>query len=328
MIGALGLLLALAAGYGVFLIFTALTLGWRGVGIAPSATRTAVRRDRVGEWMAQAGLSDVRLSELLAVAVVLFIVGAGLAYALFGGVAAPIAAGAFAASFPFAAARTRRAQRRTAAREAWPRMIEELRLLATSVGRSVPQALFDVGRRGPEEMRPAFAAAQREWLISTDFERTLAVLKARLADATADSVCETLLIAHEMGGSDIDRRLTALVEDRIQDLQGRKDAAAKQAGARFARAFVFVVPVGMALVGLTIGDGRAAYATDMGQAAVIAGMLMIGICWLWAGRLMRLPEEERVFYEAVDPTTRARRRRGRRAAAGGTVALRSRESQG
>lgn len=308
--GAAGLGLAVLAGYGVFLVYTAAAFGWRGVGVAPSATRTASPRDRTGEWLAQAGLSDVRLAEIAAVAATLFIVGSGLAYALFGGVVAPLTAGLFAGTFPVAAARTRRAHRRAAAREAWPRMIEELRLLATSVGRSVPQALFDVGRRGPEEMRPAFQAAHREWLISTDFERTLAVLKLRLADATADAVCETLLIAHEMGGSDIDRRLNALVEDRIQDLQGRKDAAAKQAGARFARAFVIVVPIGMALVGLSIGNGRAAYASDAGQAAVVGGMAMIGICWYWAGRLMRLPDEERVFYE-TDTTPQLQRRRPR-----------------
>lgn len=301
-----GVLLALSAGYGVFLLYTALVFGWRGVGIAPSATNTSVRRDRAGEWLAQAGLSDVRLAELLAVAAVLFVVAGGLAYALFGGAVAPAVAGLFASTFPLAAARSRRARRRAAAREAWPRMIEELRLLATSVGRSVPQALFEVGRRGPAEMRPAFQAAHREWLLSTDFDRTLAVLKTRLADATADAVCETLLIAHEMGGSDIDRRLHALVEDRIQDLQGRKDAASKQAGARFARAFVIVVPAGMALVGLSIGNGRSAYASDVGQAAVVAGMAMIGLCWYWAGRLMRLPEEERVFYDpdANQPTRR------------------------
>ena len=313
--GAGGLLLAVLAGYGVFLLYTAVAFRWRGVGIAPSATRTASRRDRTGEWLAQAGLSDVRLADIAAVSAVLFIVGSGLAYALFGGVVAPIAAGLFAASFPVAAARARRARRRASAREAWPRMIEELRLLATSVGRSVPQALFDVGRRGPEEMRPAFSAAHREWLISTDFERTLAVLKLRLADATADAVCETLLIAHEMGGSDIDRRLNALVEDRIQDLQGRKDAAAKQAGARFARAFVIVVPAGMALVGLSIGNGRAAYASDAGQAAVVAGMAMIGICWYGAGRLMRLPDEERVFFETEAPPPARARARVRRSAA-------------
>jgi tight adherence protein B len=150
---------------------------------------------------------------------------------------------------------------------------------------------------GPAELRPAFAAAQREWLISTDFARTLAVLKARLADPTADVVCETLLVAHDLGGTDLDRRLEALVEDRFQDLQGRKDARAKQAGVRFARRFVLIVPLGMALAGLSIGTGRDAYQTALGQAAVAAGIGVIVLCWLWAGRLMRLPEDERVLRE-------------------------------
>jgi tight adherence protein B len=170
-----------------------------------------------------------------------------------------------------------------------------MRLLTGSLGRSVPQALFETGRRGPREMRPAFAAAQREWMVSTDFGRTIGVLKAQLADPTADAAGETLLVAHEVGGSDLDRRLAALVEDRIQDLQGRKDARAKQAGVRFARRFVLLVPLGMALAGLSIGNGRAAYQTALGQAAVVAGVGMTVLCWLWAGRLLRLPEEQRVF---------------------------------
>jgi tight adherence protein B len=152
-----------------------------------------------------------------------------------------------------------------------------------------------VGRRGPAELRPAFAAAEREWLISTDFGRTTNVLKLRLADPTADAACETLLVAHEVGGSDVDRRLAALAEDRVQDLQGRKDAQAKQAGVRFARRFVLIVPVGMALAGLSIGTGRAAFQTALGQALVALGLAVVVACWLWAGRLMRLPEEERVF---------------------------------
>ncbi len=294
---ATGVALALLAGYGAFLAYTAVAFGWRGIGLGPSPTRSTVRRDRLRDWLVQAGLGDVRVSELVAVSSVLFVVGAGLAYGVFGGAAPPLVAGVFAASFPFAAARRRRAQRRMRARDAWPRMIEELRLQATSVGRSIPQALLDVGRRGPAELRPAFAAAHREWLLSTDFERTLAVLKGELADPTADAVCETLLVAHEMGGSDVDRRLAALVEDRVADLAGRKDAAAKQAGARFARAFVLVVPLGMALVGVSIGNGRAAYADDLGQAAVVVGLLLVAGCWAWAARFLRLPEEERVFYE-------------------------------
>src|SRR5207253_7754572 len=122
-----------------------------------------------------------------------------------------------------------------------------------------------------------------------------AVLKERLADPTADAAVETLLVAHEVGGPEVGRRLVALVEDRVQDLQGRKDARAKQAGVRFARRFVLVVPLGMALAGISIGTGRAAYGTLEGQAAVVAGILSVVGCWLWAGRLLRLPEEERVF---------------------------------
>jgi tight adherence protein B len=296
--GLLAFGLALIAAYGVFLTYTAIAFRWRGVGVSP---RPTIRRRRIDldDWLVQAGLDNVRVGEFVAVAVALFVVGAGLGYAIWGGVVAPLAVGLAAASLPVASARSRRQSRRDKAREAWPRMIEEIRLQAVSLGRSIPQALFVVGMRGPDEMKPAFAAAQREWHISTDFARTLAVLKGQLADPTADAVCETLLIAHEIGGTDIDRRLRALIDDRMQDLQGRKDARSKQAGARFARLFVLVVPVGMALVGLSIGEGRAAYETPGGQVAVVVALALIGVCWVWAARMMRLPEEERVFSEDV-----------------------------
>jgi tight adherence protein B len=132
-------------------------------------------------------------------------------------------------------------------------------------------------------------------LLSTDFGRTLEVLKRRLADPTADSACETLLIAHELGGTDLDHRLEALADDRRQDVQGRKDARARQAGVRFARRFVLVVPLGMAVVGLSIGNGRAAYQTPFGQAVVVVALGLVLACWVWSGRIMRLPDEQRVF---------------------------------
>jgi tight adherence protein B len=291
----MGLLVALMAAYGVFLIYTGVVYGWRGIGLGPRMAPRRSYRSHTQEWLTQAGLGDVRAAEFGSVVAVLFIAGAVLAYVLFGGLFPAVATGVFAATFPLASYRTKRDTRRAEAREAWPRIIEEIRLLTGSLGRSVPQALFDAGRRGPHEMRPAFAAAQREWMVSTDFGRTIAVLKAQLADPTADATGETLLVAHEVGGSDLDHRLAALVEDRVQDLQGRKDARAKQAGVRFARRFVLLVPLGMALAGLSIGNGRAAYQTTLGQLAVVAAVGMTVLCWIWAGRLMRLPEEQRVF---------------------------------
>jgi tight adherence protein B len=292
-----GLAIALAGGYGVFLLYTAVVFGWRGIGPGPRVASRSSGRRRATRWLTQAGLAGVRPAEFLAVMAVLFLVGAAVAYALFGSAVPAVLAGAFAASYPPASFRARRQAARRRAGEAWPRMIEEIALLTGSLGRSVPQALFEVGRGSPPEMHAAFSAAQREWLISTDFGRTVAVLKAGLADATADATCETLLVAHEVGGADLERRLAALADDRMAHLQGRKDAEAKQAGVRFARRFVLVVPFGMALVGLSIGDGRRAYETTTGQLGVVVALAMVLACWLWSGRIMRLPEEQRVFCE-------------------------------
>ena len=292
-----GLLLALAAATGVFYLYTAYAFGWQGVGLGPAPAQAARVRPSASEWLVQAGLEDVDTRQFAAVTGGLVALGMLVGLALFGGPLPAVALGLCLGAVPLASYRVRRAQVRSESQQAWPRIIEEIRILTSSLGRSVPQALFEAGQRAPDTMRPAFVAAQREWLLSTDFERTVRLLKAGLADPTADAACETLLVAHEIGGSDLDRRLEALIDDRVIDVQGRKDARSKQAGVRFARRFVLFVPLGMALVGMSIGNGRASYATPGGQVMVVVGIAAVVVCWVWAGRLLALPEEERVFDE-------------------------------
>jgi tight adherence protein B len=289
------LIVAAMAALGTFYLYTALVLGWTGTQVGPHGRTPRRRRPQWRDWMAQAGLSDVAPREFVAAVGVLALLGALGGFAIFGAILPAVATGAFAGAAPVASYRWRRQRRIAVARDAWPSMIEEIRLRTVSLGRSIPQALFEVGGRGPAEMRPAFDAAHREWLLTTDLERTLEVLKSQLADPTADVTCETLLIAHLVGGADVGRRLEALAEDRIQDLQGRKDARAKQAGARLARRFVVLVPIGMALAGMQVGDGRAAYATAFGQFVALVALGLVALCWVWAGHIMRLPDDERVF---------------------------------
>jgi len=291
-----GLLLALCAATGTYLLYTAVVFGWRGLAPGPRLAGAAARRTTLADRLVAAGLAAGELRQFAAVAAALAVAGGALGLAVFGGPMPALALALLLGASPVASFRVRRDQRRAAAQEAWPRLVEEIRILTSSLGRSVPQALFEAGRRAPAELRPAFEAAHREWLLTTDFERTVRTLKAGLADPTADAACETLLVAHEVGGTDLDRRLEALVEDRILDVQGRKDARAKQAGVRFARRFVLLVPCGMALVGMSIGTGRAAYATPWGQSMVVLGIAAVAVCWVWAGRLLALPEEERVFH--------------------------------
>ena len=292
--------LSVWAAYGTFLLYTAWVFGWRGIGPGPTHREQTIRRRRWDRWqvaarLARAGLADVKPAQFAAVVAVLFIVGSAFTFALFGAVTVALCGGGVLGLAPVAAHRRRAERRRDLAREAWPRLIEEVRLLTSSIGRSIPQALFEVGSHVPSELQPAFRAAEREWLISTDFRRTLSVLKDQLAEPTADVICETLLVAYEVGGNDLEGKLAALAEDRSEDLQNRRDAIAHQAGVRFARRFVLIVPLGMALAGLTIGAGRSSYQSSAGQVALLVAVLTLAVCWIWAGRLLRLPQEGRVF---------------------------------
>lgn len=290
------LLLAFVAGYGTFLVDTAVRLRWHGLGLGPRLGRGHRRR-----WFAARSAATQLLQAagigwagFLTATLVLAVLGAVVGAGSFGG---PIPAIALAAAFawqPTATARSRRHQRADQARDAWPALIERLRLEVVSLGRSIPQALFAVRDHAPAVLHPAFDGAHREWLLTSDLERALIVLTDRLADPTADAIAHTLLVAHEVGGSDVGIRLHALAKDRTQDLRERKDARARQAGVRFARLFVIAVPVGMAMVGMSIGDGRAAYAAPTGQVAVLAALATTAACWWWAGRLLRIPTARRV----------------------------------
>ena len=273
------------AGIGAWLIWTAAARPDRRTERAPARVTVLER----------AGLGGIAPRELLAAGAVAASAGGAGAFILFGAAVPAGLAAVLASTFPVAGYRRRRAERLEAARAAWPRLLEEIRLRTGSLGRSIPQALFEAGRGAPDDWRGAFDGAEREWLLTVDFNRTVTLLKTQLADPTADAVCETLLMAHEIGGADLDAKLAELVDDRTDDLESRRDASSRLAGVRFARRFVLLVPLGMAAAGLTIGTGRHAYTTVGGQIAVVVGLLAIAACWWWSGRLMRMPEPERVF---------------------------------
>lgn len=290
----IGALVPIVAGAGAFYLWTAAAHGWDGLAPVPRPIGVTPASD-VGRALAADALGRPPLSELLGGMALVAMTAGGSVYAAFGATVPALLTAALAALAPPAALRRRQHERRAAAQEAWPRMLEELRVLTGSAGLSIPRALFTVGERAPAELGHAFRAARREWAASTDFARALEVLKEGLADPGADAAAETLLVAHGLGGTDLDGRLADLIADRITDVQARRDAAARLAGARFARRFVILVPVGMGLVGLSIGNGRAAYTTESGQLLMTVAVAVVAACWLWAGRIMQLPRPERVF---------------------------------
>ena len=281
-----GLVFTIAGVLGVWLLAT------KG-GILPFAPRWLPKMVRPAR-LASRRSSDHLLRSVLG-AVAAAVAGWTGAWVLFGGFVAPALVAAFGAAIPPSAASRRRLHRVASSRQAWPRLLAEIRILVANRGMSIPSALFAAGVQAPSEMRMAFSEAARTWALSTDFEASLHVLKTWLADPTADAICETLLAAHQIGGVRLDARLRALAEAAHAEAAAREDARAKQAGARFARSFVAVVPAFMAVIGLSIGRGRQAYEAPDGQLLVALSVLAVVGCWLWAARIMAVPLRKRVF---------------------------------
>lgn len=276
-------LLAAVAGWGAFLLWTAAVHGWSGLRIGPPpTTRTRQRRPWPSPRLAATSASAA-------------LVGLAAGASCFGPSLPALLTAVLASALPVTAARHRDAARTDQLAETWPRLIDEIRILTASAGRSIPHALFEAAGRGPEHFADAFAPANRRWLLSADFGSVVRELKDVLADHTADIVLETLLIAYEVGGADVDARLSALAEDRRRALGVRRAATAEQAGVQFARRFVLVVPFGMALAGAAIGPGRASYQEASSQVAAVVALVIVAACWAWSGHIMRIPPARRVL---------------------------------
>ena len=219
-----------------------------------------------------------------------FAVGAAaLCWLIFGAPLITAAGAAGAVLIPRALAdraRRRRADRLVAA---WPRLLDEARVLCGPGGLSLPHSLFTAGRSAPVELRRAWASAEQAWRLSTDLPRALRVVEHELQDPTTDLVCATLEVIHDGGGPAQHEQLARLARDRRRDAAARHTAESELAGARFSRRFVLIVPLGMALAGQSVGTGRAAFQSPAGQLAALTAVLVTGACWFWSGRLLDPP---------------------------------------
>ncbi len=97
-----------------------------------------------------------------------------------------LAFGLMAAYLPLAmlAGRARRRQRELA--EVWPEAVDNL-ASAVRAGMSLPEALTQLGHRGPEPLREPFLAFGADYQVTGRFTDSLDRLKARLAVPTTRS---------------------------------------------------------------------------------------------------------------------------------------------
>ncbi|MFA5787946.1 MAG: type II secretion system F family protein, partial [Actinomycetota bacterium] len=211
------ILLSLAGGIGIYLVFDALTS-------PPSPARSghAGWRVRSSEWLRQAGLLGVSAGQFAAVA---FAGAAVVGFVVLGFSRSWAVAGAFSllgGYLPVSAFRTRRRRRQHELRGVWPDAIDNL-ASGLRAGLSLAEAVGGLAERGPDILRPPFARFAAAYRAGGRFSEALDGLKDELADPVADRVIETLRLAREVGGSELGRLLRTLSAFLREELRVRRE---------------------------------------------------------------------------------------------------------
>ena len=174
-------------------------------------------------------------------------------------------------------------------------MLEQLRIETGSIGRSIPRPSSRSARGARPSCDPRSKAAEREWRRSAGPARMIDTLATELADPTADVVCETLLVAAEVGGSG--SRRTAR---RTHRGPGRRpsppEGRPRPAGRRSVRRAASSSPCPRAWRSRACPSAPVARRTRRRRASSSSRSVWSAIagCWIWAGRYLRLPDERRL----------------------------------
>lgn len=252
------------------------------------------RLDRLAADLQQAGIAGVSPGALVGWSVAGGGVVAAVCWAASGAWPVALCFGGFAAVAPAAWVRGRARKRRLRLRGLWPEVADQL-TSAVRAGLALPEALAQLGERGPEELRRPFRRFGADYRSTGRFSPSLDALKDELADPVADRIVEALRLTSEVGGPDVGRLLRTLSGFLREDARVRSELEARQSwtvgAARLAGAAPWIV---LALL-ITRPEGAEAFASGTGTAVLFGGLVTTVVGYRLMIRLGRLPEESRVL---------------------------------
>jgi tight adherence protein B len=286
-----GLLLGLLLGVGLFLV-------WWSCWVPPEQpvvrTRRAGPLDRLSDEIVQAGFQGLSVRTLLGAGVIAFLLVLALVQATVG--VLPIAAcfAAMAAYLPIGVVRARARRRRARLRDLWPDAVDNI-TSGVRAGMALPEALSQLGTRGPDELREPFRAFADDYRLTGRFHDSLDRLKERLSDPVGDRLVESLRIAREVGGTDLGHLLRTLSGFLREDARTRAELETRQSWTVNAARLAVAAPWAVLAMLSTNPESVAAYSTAAGVAVLAVGGALTAVAYWAMVRIGRLPEDERVL---------------------------------
>ncbi|MBO0900958.1 type II secretion system F family protein [Cellulomonas sp. zg-ZUI22] len=249
---------------------------------------------RTRDTLTQAGVSAVTPGALIGVSVLASLLVAALAFLVVPVPVVALCAGAFAAAAPSALVRGRARRRLAAARGLWPDVVDHL-ASGVRAGLSLPEAVAQLGDRGPAELRPPFRAFAEDYRATGRFVDSLDVLKDRLADPVADRIIEALRLTRDVGGTDLGRLLRTLSTFLREDLRTRGEIEARQSWTVYAARLAVAAPWVVLAMLATRPEAIRAYDSTAGAVVLVTGAVCTVVAYRVMLRVARLPDDPRVL---------------------------------
>jgi tight adherence protein B len=260
-----------------------------------TARRSRRRRiDRLGDEIVLAGIRGLGPWTLVGFACTLAAVALLLVYAVTGVWPVSLCFASMAAWAPFVVVRSRARRRRARLREVWPDAVDHVHS-AVRAGLALPEALVQLGERGPAELRPQFVEFTHDYRATGRFADSLDLLKDRLSDPVADRLVEALRIARDVGGTDLGKVLRALSSFLREDARARAELEARQSWTVNAARLAMGAPWAVLLLLATRGSTLDAYSTPAGALVLAIGAGVTAAAYRLMVTIGRLPEEQRVL---------------------------------
>lgn len=249
---------------------------------------------RASEVLAQADLAAVTPTQLITVSGVLSGGVALLVLTVSRTPAIAVCFGSFAACGPWALVRFRQRQRAAELRSLWPEAVDNL-ASGVRAGLALPEALAQLGVRGPEPLRRPFQAFAEDYRASGRFGESLDRLKAQLADPVGDRIVESLRLARDVGGTDLGGLLRTLSTFLRDDARTRAELETRQGWTTNAARLAVAAPWLLLAILALRPEAVLAYNTAAGAAVLAIGAGLSLVAYRLMKRIARLPTEYRVL---------------------------------
>ena len=201
-----------------------------------------------------------------------------------------LAMGILASATLYLRSRQIRRLRRLELASSWASYLDQTRAKMLTTSRSLSYVLFEQGSAGSPFLAELMQQGRREFDNSGDLEKALqAVWSAGENEEVTNYVCSALCDSLGSTSSQIENQLSLISSIVRSRNELKQETMSRLAGVRTARAFIVIIPIGLAMAGISFAGSISPFLTPVSVVQMLTAMAILTLCWFWSNRLMTFP---------------------------------------